>query len=701
MNMDWVAKLDRGLRAALRAFEETRAASEPEAAMAVTLRYEGDLAAIEALGFGTTEVVSDAEARGVVRFADVPALAEHPGVLRMSAGREWRKDVHWALPDARVRASSAANVDKDGLWFLPDSGNALASVANSTGKGVIVAIIDGGIDYKHPMFLTPAKETRIKFLWDQGLKGDYNECPKVAKLFSTETYGVEFDHQRINNALKGIAPIAHRDCDGHGTHVAGIAAGGQLSPGFPRRAGVAPEADLIVVKMIGVPPPVKYRKPNNTDGNDVAPEDRFKDAVLWCLNTAKGLNAPVVINMSIGSEFDPGDALDPDAVWVDGLFGASPVKPDAPHFPNRAIVVKGAGNYAQMGARVQFTQNNQSVIVKLKLIDTRGGLLTTWMHCEDKPYKPNVSVTFWYRRDFDNVKFALQLPNEASFGTDLGVGQSDVRSFEVHAGPPPTISSALSSPAVHRVSLIHHTNDPVTHPDGTSIHRHSVDLDVTPKDSSGAITYHTGEYQVRITAPKGTEVFLMCEGEGWARGKYVFFEVVSGATEDPEFTMTSPLGKNVITVSAYDDADGAADHPWFHRIAPFSSRGPLRNFADPNLPNPPGVVADKPDFAAPGVKVSSAQGIDTDLLPFLKLPFWMAGERFIEYSGTSTAAPIVAGIIALLLAKKPDLTVGQVRTLLKAGVRAGADPAPASGAAYTRAFGAGMVGALESHKKIP
>ena len=703
MDADRVAKLDRGLRAALRAFEETRAGVEPDAAISLTIRYEGDLAAIEALGFETHATWGN-EAMGVVRFADIPTLAEHPAVLWMSAGRRREADVHFALPDVRVRASSAANVGTDGVWFLPATGNALTSIAKGTGKGVVVAIIDTGIDFTHPMFLsqlTPDRKTRVKFIWDQGLKPtNVNQCPDVAKLLSKTTYGVEFDDKKIEAALKGTTPIAHKDCDGHGTHVAGIAAGGQFAPGTPRHVGVAPEADIIVVKHLDVVTPIKFRNPDNSEGADVTDDVSFKDAIIWCLNTAKKLNQPVVINISIGTPGLPGDALDSESVFVDEVFGAAaPASPGTPHFPKGAVIVKSSGNNGNpgQGAKVDFAADGQAV-VRLKLTDTRGGLKTKWRLCKDDVFTPSITVTFWYRRNFDKVKFAMRLPNQASFSSDVGVGNSVVRGFVPKAGPPPSVSIVLPSSSVHRASLTHNDEGAVTHPNGTSIHRHSVEFDVFPKESGGTVTYHEGIYEVRITAPKGTEVFVMCERQGWAAGKLVFFEVVSGATITPEFTSTYSMGRNVITVSAYDDADGTTGHPDFHKIAPFSSRGPLRNFGDPKSPSPPPVVAAKPEISAPGVKVSSARGADTNILPALKIPSWVAGERFMEKNGTSMATPVVTGIVALLLGKKADLTVADVRKHLEKGARTGANPS--SGAAHTNAFGKGMAGALESHKDV-
>jgi hypothetical protein len=85
-NSDLSDKLDIGLIMALRAYEESSETGFEDDAISVGLRFEGDLHAIEALGF-ETHSVSEQEARGMVRFKDVRKIAAHPGVLRISAGR--------------------------------------------------------------------------------------------------------------------------------------------------------------------------------------------------------------------------------------------------------------------------------------------------------------------------------------------------------------------------------------------------------------------------------------------------------------------------------------------------------------------------------------------------------------------------------------------------------------------------------------
>jgi subtilisin family serine protease len=146
------------------------------------------------------------------------------------------------------------------------------------GKGALVAIIDGGIDYTHPDFRHDDGSSRILFLWDQGappLTGN----PGVL-------YGREFRKEDLDAALDS-GGLVHRDSEGHGTHVAGIAA----SNGRARNGeftGLAPEADLIVVAL------------RTEEGVSLGRSGRAVDAFAYVVSRAQELDRPVAINLSQG-----------------------------------------------------------------------------------------------------------------------------------------------------------------------------------------------------------------------------------------------------------------------------------------------------------------------------------------------------------------------------------------------------------------
>lgn len=161
-----------------------------------------------------------------------------------------------------------------------------------TGKGVIVAVIDSGIDYRHPDFRNEDGTSRILFLWDQTIEG---EPPLGYRI------GTEYTKEELDRALESENPlqiVPSIDTSSHGTHVAGIAAGnGRASNG--RYRGVAPESDLIVVKL-GVPGTRSF--PRTTE---------LMQAVDYSIKKALELRQPIAINISFGNTYGShkGDSL--------------------------------------------------------------------------------------------------------------------------------------------------------------------------------------------------------------------------------------------------------------------------------------------------------------------------------------------------------------------------------------------------------
>ena len=139
------------------------------------------------------------------------------------------------------------------------SGNTWSGIA--TGKGVITAIIDSGLNYEHRSFRNADGSTRIIRILDFSLDGttphpDGGTLPNMTVQFGANSVviheGVQYLQNNIRDALApGGQKLRHKDTNGHGTHVTGIAAGNGLQRdncgGF--YPGVAPEADILVVKL--------------------------------------------------------------------------------------------------------------------------------------------------------------------------------------------------------------------------------------------------------------------------------------------------------------------------------------------------------------------------------------------------------------------------------------------------------------------
>ncbi|MEA5135337.1 MAG: S8 family peptidase [Candidatus Fimivivens sp.] len=150
------------------------------------------------------------------------------------------------------------------------------------GKGVLVAIVDSGIDYTHPDFRNEDGSSRILYLWDQSLEGTPPPGFGGGRLFTKE---------ELDAALQAPDPYAvvpSRDLIGHGTAVAGVAAGnGRSSNG--QEVGVAPECELIVVKL------------ERSDAIGFALSTAIMRGVKFAQDVAQSLEKPIAINISNGT----------------------------------------------------------------------------------------------------------------------------------------------------------------------------------------------------------------------------------------------------------------------------------------------------------------------------------------------------------------------------------------------------------------
>ena len=115
--------------------------------------------------------------------------------------------------------------------------DAVETVYGLTGRGVTVVILDRGIDWTHPDFIKPDGRTRIKGILDHAP----GSCATT-----------EYTEAQINAALLGTGPaLPTRDAVGHGTVTTGAAAGNGRAAANGKYRGIAPEADLLIVKITG------------------------------------------------------------------------------------------------------------------------------------------------------------------------------------------------------------------------------------------------------------------------------------------------------------------------------------------------------------------------------------------------------------------------------------------------------------------
>ena len=158
---------------------------------------------------------------------------------------------------------------------------------NLTGRGVITAVIDSGIDYSHPDFRSVDGTTRILYLWDQTIAGNPPEGYRNGTLYTSEDINEALEQENRNEQLN-IVPS--QDTSGHGTHVAGICAGnGRASNG--RYRGVAYESDIIVVKL------------GSSVGQSFPKTTNLMEAINFVIEKAVERRQPIVINISFGNNY--------------------------------------------------------------------------------------------------------------------------------------------------------------------------------------------------------------------------------------------------------------------------------------------------------------------------------------------------------------------------------------------------------------
>lgn len=169
------------------------------------------------------------------------------------------------------------------------------------GGGVLLAVLDSGINWDLEVFRKADGSTRIRYLWDQTVSEE-TASMRYGKMPDGFSLGTEYTAEEINAALQMPAldryrRIPSRDLSGHGTAVAGIAAGRSADGLY---TGAAPEAELIVVKL-GLP------------GNSGGVEEGFPRTteilrgVTYALWKARQLNMPLVINLSFGNSYGSHD----------------------------------------------------------------------------------------------------------------------------------------------------------------------------------------------------------------------------------------------------------------------------------------------------------------------------------------------------------------------------------------------------------
>ncbi len=411
-----------------------------------------------------------------------------------------------------------------------------------TGRGVVVCIIDTGIDYTDRIFQNPDGSSRILAIWDQTIQ---TGAPPAGFQ-----YGTEYTREAINEALQFDDPfsvVPSRDEIGHGTAMAGVAAGGD---GVSYQ-GAAPGADIVVVKLKECKQYLRdfYLIPQDVPAYQ---ENDIMLAVQYADSFAETFRRPVVICLGLGTSY--GDHAGSSA--LSRYLSAIAVR------RSRAVVVAGGneGNarhhyQGNLDNRDRRAANTESVEVRVEQ-GALGFVLELWGSLPDI------------------FTVSVRSPGgETITPVQLGVRGSITYGF-VYEKSQVSISGVLVEPASGEELILLRVQDPTP---GIWIFR---------VEAVGEI--HNGEFHFWLPISQ----FLSAP---------VYF-----LESTPYITLTDPaMALDVISVSTYDAANNSF---YIDSGRGFSRIGEIR-----------------PDFAAPGVSISTVRGRE---------------------SGSSLAAAITAGAVA-------------------------------------------------------
>lgn len=507
-----------------------------------------------------------------------------------------------------------------------------------TGKGVVVGIVDTGFDPKHPDLRDAAGKSRVAWALDFSMQ-PLGRHPELEADFGCTGNGYScavLSGDDLDELIASDSVLLPRDTLGHGTHVASLAAGNGLSQSPAKYVGVAPEATIVGVRVT-----------RTGDGAILDPDVLL--ATRFVFDRAKELGSPAVVNLSLGSDFGGHDGLTPLERGLAAFVG--------PGTAGRAIVV-AAGNSGGVYGPV-YSGYPQPFGIHTEVHVPRASSVRVPI-ITPPVGKSSTSATVY-----------VWISGRPGDRLEVGVDDSDGEWIEPL---PPGEGAAYSDKGVE-VTILNQVvgaGSPIT------------------QGSNGAVVIIEGTWAASTTFA------LRLEGHGTARMWLQSEGDLTPGAGSPgalfpraskEGTIGIPASSSaLIAVGAtvnrvlWEDRNqqkvvlqklGTMSPPVPDSTAYFSGAGPSSS----------GQM--KPDLVAPGAFVigamSSLADPDKNGGAGIFAGGSVCGERpgclvvddfHALSSGTSMAAPIVSGAIALLFQRDPSLDQLGVRTLLQAGARA-------------------------------
>ncbi|MFM7822945.1 MAG: S8 family peptidase [Bacteroidota bacterium] len=471
-----------------------------------------------------------------------------------------------------------------------------------TGNGIAIGIIDTGVDLTHPDLQDSTGATRIKFVWDQ-------RKPLAANTPQPFGYGQEWDENDIN---AGNAQTNDEQGYGHGTHVSGIAASDGSANG--KNKGIAPDAVLIEVAI---------------DFNN-GTNPTILDAVNYIFTKAQQLGLPCIINASLGTYYGSHDGRDLQSLMIKNMITAQPGR----------TLVAAAGNAGNVPFHLGYQVTSDTSF--------------TWVrHNTTYPY---TYLQIWGDTAlFNSINFAIGA--DANTTDPSYRGRTAFRNFSYCQGVArkDTVFS-IDGNRLAIVDMYGSTQGParlfemIIRPDSTTF---AWRLMTTGNGSFDLWKFYDGTLQSGFQTANLPSIAAVPD-------------MVNYKLPDLNSTIVSGFQclDEVITVGNhfnrtfyYDFAGNiVADTTAIPcNIVPNASKGPTRD------------CRIKPDICAPGSTTLSAGQLSLlttwQTIP-TGIPLVAQGGFHFRDGGTSSAAPVVAGIAALFQEQNPGANYAQVKNAI-------------------------------------
>jgi minor extracellular serine protease Vpr len=478
-----------------------------------------------------------------------------------------------------------------------------------TGRNVLVAIMDRGLDYTHPDFINADGTTRVEAIFD------LTDDAGATAPGNTYGMGTLYTKTQIQAALAG-PKLATRDAVGHGTSTAGLCCGnGRASNG--KYKGPAENSRLLIIKITSDGAPAHDGQPAEAPFYDGS---RILVAIDWATAKAHELGLPMVMILNLGSPGGPTDGTSVLSAKIDATVGAGK--------PGLAFLTGTGDDGGQPNHATGAVGASQTADLKIHKASAAGTALT---------------VDFWYdERDRFDVSVVTPVTTYGPYASPPA--NSDYTSFSnaefqySHQGSGVHFADATYN-AKRRIffRMLGGPGDYTLHLSGASVTVGTFEASLNPS-----------EYWNSASAKNAFTTFV-------AFGKTIW----DGASAAHDIAPNSYVLRN-----SWTDVDGIPRTFVGEGLPGELWKG---SSIGPTYDGRIGV-----DFSAPGDRTISTYSPTSYWATFRSNLVQDGAGLYGIASAVSAANPLSAGIVALLLEKQPTLDAAKIKSLLHSSARSDA-----------------------------